>query len=117
MTTTTAADLDRRTESVRVIEVADGARPIGAWIVGPDSAQFRPVVDVSRLAGAGLAVVAAVAIVRAAAGRRRPAIGTVTMGPGGWVSVKRCGTPPLRSAARRPWWARLLGAHRLVVRR
>ncbi|MEV6492718.1 hypothetical protein AB0M20_29475, partial [Actinoplanes sp. NPDC051633] len=51
----------------------------------------------------------------AVAVRRRPAIGTVTMGPGGWVSLKRTGSPPLRDGARRPWWAHALRAHRLVV--
>jgi hypothetical protein len=52
-----------------------------------------------------------------AAARRRRAIGAVTMGPGGWVSVKRSACPPLRDGSPRPWWARLLGAHRLVVSR
>jgi hypothetical protein len=55
-----------------------------------------------------------IALSAAVAVRRRPAIGTVTMGPGGWVSLKRAGAPPLRSAPR-PWWAHVLKAHRLVV--
>ncbi|GAA2673562.1 hypothetical protein [Actinoplanes palleronii] len=104
------------TGSVTVLPVTDGDRPVGAWIVGPDTAVYRPVVDVTRLAGAALAAAGAVAIAVAAgaAARSRPAIGAVTMGPGGWVSIKRTGCPPLRSAEHRPWWARLIGAHRLV---
>jgi hypothetical protein len=106
--------------AVTVTPVLDGERPVGAWIAGPDSAVFRPVIDVTRLAGTALAAAGAVAIATvtvAAATRRRPAIGSVTMGPGGWVSVKRAPAPPLRSGAARPWWARLLRAHRLVVER
>jgi hypothetical protein len=103
---------------ITVIPVMDGDRQVGAWLVGPATATYRPVVDVTRLAGAALAAgaVAAAAAVLASAVRRRPAIGAVTMGPGGWVSVKRSGCPPLRDRSPRPWWARLLGAHRLAVR-
>ena len=107
------------TGEITVVPVMDGDRQVGAWLVGTESATYRPVVDVTRLAGAALATVAAVTIAAtavAAATRRRPAIGRVTMGPGGWVSVKRSACPPLRSASPRPWWARLLGAHRLVVK-
>jgi hypothetical protein len=105
---------------VTVTPVLDGDRPVGAWITGPDTAVFRPVIDVTRLAGAALATVGAVAIATAtvaAATRRRPAVGAVTMGPGGWVSVKGAATPPLLSGASRPWWAKLLRARRLVVER
>jgi hypothetical protein len=112
---TTSVD-ERR--AVTVIPVRDGNREVGAWITGPDTAVFRPVVDVTRLAGTALAGTAAVAIATAAVlavSRRRAAIGTVTMGPGGWVSVKNAGRPPLRPDRGRPWWARLLGAHRLVT--
>ncbi|GAA3950264.1 hypothetical protein [Actinoplanes auranticolor] len=102
---------------VTVLPVVDGERPVGAWVVGPGGAAFRPVVDVTRLAGTVLAAVGAATVavaVVAAAGRRRPEIGAVTMGPGGWVSIKRTALPPLRSAAPRPWWARVLRARRLV---
>ncbi len=111
---------DHRTVSDHraVVPVLDGERPVGAWISGPDTTVFRPVVDVNRLAGMALVAVGAVAVATVAAtGRRRPAIGTVTMGPGGWVSVKRAALPPLRSGAPRPWWARLLRARRLVAER
>jgi hypothetical protein len=106
------------TGEITVVPVMDGDRQVGAWLVGPDSATYRPVVDVTRLAGAALATAGAVLIASAAvaATRRRPAIGTVTMGPGGWVSVKRAACPPLRDGSPRPWWARLLGAHRLVLK-
>jgi hypothetical protein len=105
---------------VTVMPVTDRERPVGAWIVGPDRATFRPVVDVTRLAGIALASVGAVTVavaVVAAANRRRPEIGTVTMGPGGWVSIKRTALPPLRTSAQRPWWARALRARRLVPQR
>jgi len=103
---------------ITVIPVMDGDRQVGAWLVGAGSATYRPVVDVTRLAGAALATAGAVLIATAAvaAARRPPAVGAVTMGPGGWVSVKRSACPPLRDGSARPWWARLLGAHRLVVK-
>jgi hypothetical protein len=120
MTTTTDGRTTTAPATVTVIPVVDGERPVGAWITGPDTATFRPVIDVTRLAGAVLAAVGAVSVavtVAAAANRRRPEIGAVTMGPGGWVSIKRTGLPPLRADAPRPWWARLLRAHRLVPQR
>jgi hypothetical protein len=103
-----------------VIPVLNGERPVGAWIVGPEAVSYRPVVDVTRLAVAALAGTAAVGVVAVAvvaALRRRPAIGTVTMGPGGWVSVKGLAEPRPRAESARPWWARLLRAHRLVTTR
>ena len=101
------------------LEVRNGARPVGAYVTGPQGTCYRPVVDVTTLGVAALATVAvtAVAVSAGLALRRRPAIGSVTMGPGGWVSLKRTGAPPLRDASRRPWWARVLRARRLVVQR
>jgi hypothetical protein len=100
-----------------LVQVRQGERPLGAYVLNGSSAEFRPAVDVTRLGLAALATVAvsAVAVSAAVALRRRPAIGTVTMGPGGWVSLKRTGSPPLRDGSPRPWWAHLLRAHRLVV--
>ena len=99
-----------------VSPVRHGEREIGAYVDG----RFVPVVDVTTVALAALAA-AAVAGAGLSAGlalRRRPAIGTVTMGPGGWISLKRTARPPLRAAsAARPWWAHLLRAHRLVEER
>jgi hypothetical protein len=107
------------TEHVTVIPVRRGDREIGAYVAGPDNVDFVPAVDVARIVGAALGAATAmtIAVSVAAAARRRPAIGTVTMGPGGWVSLKRTGAPPLRDGAARPWWAHALRAHRLVVRR
>ncbi|RSM43494.1 hypothetical protein DMB66_53335 [Actinoplanes sp. ATCC 53533] len=119
MTTTLDAEIPPSTRSghVAVLPVRHGDRPVGAWIVGSDTAVFRPVVDVSRLAAAALAAAAAATIATVVVTCRRPAIGAVTMGPGGWISLKRTTRPALFSAAPRPWWARMLRAHRLVVER
>ena len=105
--TTTVGRPPLDTASVTVTPVLDGDRPIGAWIVGPDTAVYRPVVDLTRLTGAVLGAVALVTAVSAAT-RRASAIGGVTMGPGGWVSVKGAARPRIRT--RRPLWARLAGA-------
>jgi hypothetical protein len=101
-----------------VVEVRQGERPIGAYLVDEHSAVYHPAVDVTVLGLAALATVAvsAVAVSAAFAVHRRPAIGTVSMGPGGWVSLKRTAGPPLRDGTGRPWWAHLLRAHRLVVK-
>lgn len=99
-----------------VTPVRRGDREIGAYIDG----RFVPAVDATTVALAALAT-AAVSTAAVSAGlamRRRPAIGAVTMGPGGWISLKRAGRPPLRAASTsRPWWAHLLRAHRLVEQR
>lgn len=97
---------------------ADGCgRPIAVVIADRDGARLRPVVDIERLAWCAVTAtaLAATAVVASAVSRRRPAIGSVSMGPGGWVSLKGVPLPPLRPADRRPWWARLLRARRLVV--
>jgi len=100
-----------------VVQVRQGERPIGAYVVGDGSAAYRPAVDVTRLgiAALGTVAVSVVAVSAAVALRRRPVIGTVTMGPGGWVSFKGVGSPPLRDGSPRPWWAHVLRAHRLEV--
>jgi len=101
-----------------VIPVRSGDREIGAYVIAPDRTRFVPAVDVTAvvLGSMAAATVIAVVVAAGAARRRPPAIGTVTMGPGGWVSLKRAAAPPLRSAEPRPWWAHALRAHRLVVR-
>jgi len=99
------------------LEVRNGDRPVGAYVTGPGGTRYRPVVDVTAISALATVAVTAVAVSAGVALRRRPAIGTVTMGPGGWVSLKGAGAPALRPARRRPWWARLLRAHRLVVQR
>jgi hypothetical protein len=100
---------------------ADGCgRPVAVVIADRDGARLRPVVDLERLAWCAVTATAlaaaAAAVVAGRVTRRRPAIGSVSMGPGGWVSLKGVALPPLRPAGHRPWWARLLGAHRLVVK-
>lgn len=99
-----------------VTPVRRGDREIGAYVDG----RFVPAVDATTVALAALAS-AAVATAGVSVGlalRRRPAIGTVTMGPGGWISLKHSARPALRaSRTARPWWARLLRARRLVVER
>ncbi|MEV0394432.1 hypothetical protein [Polymorphospora rubra] len=107
-------------DRVRVIPVRHGERPVGAYLVDRDTARFEPAVDVTRIAVTALTAAAAttVAVAGLARLRRPPAIGTVTMGPGGWISLKRTQPPPLRSdRSHRPWWARLLRAYPLVERR
>ncbi|MFB9413698.1 hypothetical protein [Dactylosporangium matsuzakiense] len=95
--------------------------PVGLYVVDERGrARFVPAADVHRLAGYALAAVtvAAAAGVATAWSRRGrgPSIGTVHMGPGGWVSLKRSAAPPLRAPrGSRPWWARLLRARRLVA--
>ena len=118
MTTSIDGRIAAAPATVTVLPVVDGERPVGAWIVGPGGATFRPVVDVTRLAGVVLAAIGTAAVAAVAvAGRRRPEIGAVTMGPGGWVSIKRTALPPLRPGTPRPWWARALRARRLVPQR
>ena len=99
----------------------DRSRPVGALAIHTDgTVSFVPVVDAQRLAWCVVAGLAAVAAVAAAGAARRsggPSVGAVHMGPGGWVSLKGA-TPSRLLPARqqhRPWWARLLRAHRLVV--
>jgi hypothetical protein len=79
--------------------------------------RYVPVLDlqdvVSAVAVIGVAAAAGAAV--AGVRRRRPAVGRVTMGPGGWISFKNASAPALRPGRRRPWWARVLRARRLVV--
>ncbi|MDQ0363562.1 hypothetical protein [Catenuloplanes indicus] len=104
---------------VSVVPVSHRGRPVGAFVVTGDGARFVPVLDTGRLVLAVTAV--AVAGAAAAAATRRPpgpAIRTVSMGPGGWISLRGLPAPAPRTAsADRPWWARLLYARRLVVER
>ncbi|WP_327002088.1 hypothetical protein OHA72_44265 [Dactylosporangium sp. NBC_01737] len=97
---------------------ADRSRPLGAFTIHADgTVSFVPVMDPQRLAWCAVAGLVAVAAVAAATRGRGPSIGTVSMGPGGWVSLKGAASPHLtpRRRSDRPWWARLLRAHRLVV--
>ncbi|MDG4830928.1 hypothetical protein O7627_16665 [Solwaraspora sp. WMMD1047] len=109
--------------AARLVPVERGGRPVGAYLVTGTTARFTPVVDLDQVLSAALAAVtvtaAAVSLV-AIRRRRPPVIGTVTMGPGGWVSLKGLPGPDLRASrsggtGRRPLWARILRAQRLVV--
>ncbi|MEV4703090.1 hypothetical protein [Actinoplanes sp. NPDC049316] len=113
-----AAQADRIHPS-GVVLVRSGDRTIGAYVTGPDGIRYRPVIDVTVLGVAALATVAltATALGAAVALRRHPTIGSVSMGHGGWVSLRTTAAPPLRSATPRPWWARALKANRLVAQR
>ncbi|MEU7872945.1 hypothetical protein [Dactylosporangium sp. NPDC049140] len=95
--------------------------PIGAYAVDEQGrARFVPVLDVQRLAryavaGAAVGATATVAVAWSRRGRG-PSIGSVRMGPGGWVSLKNARPSALRAdRSARPWWARLLRAHRVVA--
>jgi hypothetical protein len=100
-------------EPVTLVPVVRGdARPIGAYVIARGTVRYRPAFDVREvLAAAVLAVaVTAVAVTR----RRHPAVRTIQMGPGGWVSLKGVPAPALTPTGR-PWWARVLRARRLVI--
>jgi hypothetical protein len=98
-----------------------GARPLGAFEVRDGRVRWHPVVDVTRVVTTAEVVLGAVVVASRLAGRPPAAHARVTMGPGGWVSLKS-GTVSLRPArrgwrrtrpaapTRRPWWARLLAA-------
>ena len=90
-----------------------GPRQATSADVAPPDPSARPVpsdrTDAALALGA-LAVLGGTAVgLRWAA--RPPAVRTITMGPGGWVSFKGLKPPPL--GPRRPWWAVLLRAQPL----
>jgi|SRR5215218_3478574 len=106
----------------------DGVRTVGVYESTPKGLRWHPAVDVQRLAERGQ-VLAALGAIAATVGwvargwaLGRPAVGRVTMGPGGWISVRvpreGSGRRRLRPhEAGRPLWARILRADRLVVAR
>ncbi len=103
-------------EQPALVPVRHGDRTIGAYVARRGTVVFVPAVDLTLVALGGLTCAAVAAVAMAAtSGRRPPAIGAVSMGPGGWISLRNSSAPPLRPARGRPWWARLLRAHRLVV--
>jgi hypothetical protein len=69
-----------------------------------------PPAQAGALAIAALAVAGATAVGWRWAGRAGR-IGPITMGPGGWVSVK--GARPPADPGVRPWWAKILHAYRV----
>ena len=102
-----------------------GPEPVGAYVLTSRGVRYRPAVDGRQATGlAALACATAAAVALGAVSSRRTRVGPVTMGPGGWVSVRAAQPtwPSLRAArprsgrgAARPWWAHLLRARRLVV--
>jgi len=106
-----------------------GNRALGAFVVRNGKVRWRPAVDVTKVITTAEVVVGGVLVARQLAGRPSGAKALVTMGPGGWVSMKggamsvrpanRAWIPRRRPAAppaaarRRPWWARLLSAKAL----
>jgi hypothetical protein len=105
-----------------------GNRALGAFVVSNGTVRWRPALDVTKVITTAEVVVGGVLVARQLAGRPSGAKALVTMGPGGWVSMKggAMSVRPanrawlrrrraVRSAARtrRPWWARLLSAQAL----
>ncbi|GAB3326519.1 hypothetical protein GCM10027451_51890 [Geodermatophilus aquaeductus] len=116
----TARAGDRAAGSPATAEMA-GGRPLGALEVRDGRVRWRPVVDVTRVVTTAEVVLGAVAVASRLARRPSPTVARVTMGPGGWVSMKGGAMAvrparriwrraPLPAPTRRPWWARLLAA-------
>jgi hypothetical protein len=89
---------------------------------GPCCGPPHPAVDLTKVIVTGEVVVGAVAVAWRLANRPSAPKAHVTMGPGGWVSLKGGGVrlngrryrPSPSSDTRRPVWARLLYAYRIT---
>ncbi|GAA3783835.1 hypothetical protein [Micromonospora maritima] len=105
------------TPGAALVPVTCSGRPVGAFVLADGRIRYRRVVDPDQLVAAATGAFAVAALTAAVAlwsRRRPPAVGTVTMGPGGWLSLRNTPTPHPRSrSGPRPWWARLLRAHPL----
>ncbi|MGW5012749.1 hypothetical protein ACWEOR_11665 [Micromonospora chalcea] len=100
-----------------LVPVHRDGRPVGVFVAAGGRVRYRRVVEPDQLVAAATGAFAVAALTAAVAvwsRRRPPSVGTVTMGPGGWVSLRGLPAPRLRPDDR-PWWARLLRARRLVV--
>ncbi|MGY1663443.1 hypothetical protein ACI78Q_19635 [Geodermatophilus sp. SYSU D00705] len=118
----TATRRDGRSADAGLDAEMAGARPLGAFVVRDGRVRWRPAVDVTRLLTTAEVVVGGVLVARQLARRPSAAKARVSMGPGGWVSMKggvMAVRPaehawrrrrPLPPRVRRPWWARLLAA-------
>jgi hypothetical protein len=90
-----------------------GTRTVGVFDLTGPSVRWRPAIDAQRLAERGQALAAlgcataVVVVLTRGWVARRPVVGPVSMGPGGWLSVRG------DVARRRPVWARLLRARRV----
>ena len=78
-----------------------GAHPMGAFVIQDGTARWHPAVDLTRLLTTAEIVAGAVLVARILARRPGGPKAQVTMGPGGWVSMKG-GTLGIRPASR-PW--------------
>src|SRR4051794_41785970 len=65
-----------------------GSRPLGAFVVRDGRVRWHPVVDLTKVITTAEIMVGGVLIARRLAARPRSAKALVTMGPGGWVSMK-----------------------------
>ncbi|MEU8312520.1 hypothetical protein [Micromonospora sp. NPDC048887] len=102
-----------------LVPVNHDGHPVGVFVAAGGRVRYRRVVEPDRLVAAATGAFAVAALTAAVAlwsRRRPPSVGTVTMGPGGWVSLRGVPAPRLRPD-HRPRWARLLRARRLVVDR
>jgi hypothetical protein len=103
-----------------------GSHPLGAFVIEKGRVRWRPAVDATRLLTTAELVLGAVLVAHGLARRPSPPRAHVTMGAGGWVSMKG-GSVAVRpasrpwgrprplvgasgAATRRPVWARLLAA-------
>jgi hypothetical protein len=104
-----------------------GHRPMGAFVVRNGRVRWHPAVDLTRVVTTAELVAGGVLVARQLARRPGSAKALVTMGPGGWVSMKggvmavrpadrlwrRARPAPSVLPGRRPWWGRLLSAKTL----
>ncbi|MFI6134200.1 hypothetical protein [Micromonospora sp. NPDC051141] len=98
-----------------LVPVTHAGRPVGAFVLTDGRVRYRRVTDPDHLVAAATGAFAVAALTAAVAvwsRRRPPAVHTVTMGPGGWLSLRGASLPRPRPDTR-PCWARLLRAHPL----
>lgn len=103
------------TPGTALVPVTHAGRPVGAFVLTDGRVRYRRVTDPDQLVAAATGAFAVAALTAAVAvwsRRRPPAVHTVTMGPGGWLSLRGASLPRPRPDTR-PWWARLLRAHPL----
>ncbi len=65
-----------------------GSRPLGALVIKDGRVRWHPVMDLTRVITTAEVMLGGVLIARRLAARPSAARARVTMGPGGWVSMK-----------------------------